>query len=116
MRDTLGVAMNYTGIEYHKRYSVACTLYGQGCLVKQGRIDHYTPVAFVAYFKAYGGPSEMVIEACWNWAALYDLLETRRWRRAEGGRGQGRRRARRCAPFDPVCLGALCDENGFRRA
>ncbi len=27
--------MNYTGIDYHKRYSVACTLDAQGHLLKQ---------------------------------------------------------------------------------
>ncbi len=67
--------MNYTGIDYHKRYSVACTLNGQGRLVKQVRIDHNAPEAFAAYFEALDGPSEAVIEACWNWATLYDLLE-----------------------------------------
>jgi len=67
--------MNYTGIDYHKRYSVACTLDGQGRLVKQARIDHNAPEAFAAYFDALDGPSEAVIEACWNWATLYDLLE-----------------------------------------
>jgi transposase len=67
--------MNYTGIDYHKRYSVACTLDAQGRLLKQARIDHNALEAFAAYFKALDGPSEAVIEACWNWATLYDLLE-----------------------------------------
>lgn len=67
--------MNYTGIDHHKRYSVACTLDGQGRLVRQGRIDHNAPEGFAAYFAALDGPSEAVIEACWNWATLYDLLE-----------------------------------------
>lgn len=67
--------MNYTGIDYHKRYSVACTLDGQGRLMKQARIHHNAPEAFAAYFEALGGPSEAVIEACWNWATLYDVLE-----------------------------------------
>ena len=67
--------MNYTGIDYHKRYSVACTLDAQGHLLKQSRIDRNAPEAFAAYFAALDGPSETVIEACWNWATLYDLLE-----------------------------------------
>ncbi|MFZ5495809.1 MAG: transposase [Verrucomicrobiota bacterium] len=67
--------MNYTGIDYHKRYSVACTLDAQGRLLKQARIDHNAPDAFAAYFKALDGPSEAVIEACWNWDTLYDVLE-----------------------------------------
>jgi transposase len=67
--------MNYTGIDYHKRYSVACTLDAQGRLLKQARIDQNAPEAFTAYFAALDGPSETVIEACWNWATIYDLLE-----------------------------------------
>jgi len=67
--------MNYTGIDYHKRYSVACTLDAQGRLLKQARIDDNAPEAFAAYFEALDGPSEAVIEACWNWGTLYDLLE-----------------------------------------
>ena len=38
--------MSYTGIDYHKRCSVACTLDGQGRLVKHARIDHKAPEAF----------------------------------------------------------------------
>lgn len=67
--------MIYTGIDYHKRYSVACTLDAQGRPVKQARIDHNDPATFAAYFAALDEPSEAVIEACWNWATLYDLLE-----------------------------------------
>src|SRR5690606_14988370 len=67
--------MNYTGIDYHKGYSVACTLDGQGRLLKQARIDHNAPEAFTAYFGALDGPSEAVIEACWTWATCHDLVE-----------------------------------------
>lgn len=70
--------MLYTGIDYHKRYSVACTLDAQGRPVKQARIDYNDPAAFAAYFAALDEPSETVIEACWNWATLYDLLEDTR--------------------------------------
>ncbi|MCW5547561.1 MAG: IS110 family transposase [Opitutaceae bacterium] len=67
--------MNYTGIDHHKRYSVACTLDAQGRRLLERRIDHNAPEAFAAYFAALAEPSAVVIEACWNWAALYDLLE-----------------------------------------
>jgi len=67
--------MIYTGIDYHKRYSVACTLDVQGQKVHEARIDGNVPAAFAAYFKKLGTPSELVIEACWNWGVLYDLLE-----------------------------------------
>lgn len=67
--------MNYTGIDHHKRYSVACTLDAQGRRLQERRIDRNAPEAFAAYFAALGEPSEVVIEACWNWATIYDLLE-----------------------------------------
>lgn len=67
--------MNYTGVDHHKRYSVACTLDVQGRLLKQARIDDNAPEGFAAYFRGLDGPSEVVIEACWNWGTLYDLLE-----------------------------------------
>ena len=65
------VAMNYTGIDYHKRYSVACTLDAQGRKLQEARIDGNRVAAFAAYFKQLGAPSEVVIEACWNWGTLY---------------------------------------------
>ncbi|WP_457795253.1 IS110 family RNA-guided transposase [Horticoccus sp. 23ND18S-11] len=67
--------MIYTGIDYHKRYSVACTLDAQGQKLHEARIDGNASTAFAAYFKKLGTPSEVVIEACWNWGVLYDLLE-----------------------------------------
>jgi transposase len=67
--------MIYTGIDYHKRYSVACTLDAQGRKLQEARIDGNAVAAFATYFKQLGMPSEVVIEACWNWGALYDLLE-----------------------------------------
>lgn len=48
VRDTLGGAMNYTEIDYHKRFSVACTLDRQGRLLKQTRVDHNVQKAFAA--------------------------------------------------------------------
>lgn len=67
--------MLYTGIDYHKRYSVACTLDAQGNRVAERRIERNAPEAFAAYFAALGEESEAVIEACWNWGTLFDLLE-----------------------------------------
>ena len=75
MRASLGAAMIYTGIDHHKRYSVACALDAQGRKLLEKRIDHNAPEAFAAFFQELGEPSEAVIEACWNWGTLYDLLE-----------------------------------------
>ena len=38
-----------------------------GRKLQEGRIDGNAVVAFEAYFKQFGAPSEVVIEACWNW-------------------------------------------------
>ena len=67
--------MLYTGIDHHKRYAVACTQDAQGRLVSQARLDGNTPEGFANYFARLGAPSAVVIEACWNWGVLHDLLE-----------------------------------------
>jgi hypothetical protein len=68
--------MYYTGIDYHKRYSVACTLDAQGRKIREVRIDANAPAAFAAYFRALDQPTKVTMEACWNWGVLHDLLET----------------------------------------
>ena len=50
--------MIYTGIDYHKRYSVACTLDAQGRKLHEARIDGNAAAAFADYFKKLGDPSE----------------------------------------------------------
>ena len=75
-RGKLEAAMYYTGIDYHKRYSVACTLDAQGRKIREGRIEANSPAAFAAYFKTLEQPSKVTMEACWNWGVLHDLLET----------------------------------------
>jgi len=67
--------MIYTGIDYPKRYSVACTLDAQGRKLKEARIEANAPEGFKDYFASLGEPSDVIIEACWNWATLHDLLE-----------------------------------------
>lgn len=66
--------MLYTGIDYHKRYSVLCTVDAEGRRVQSARVDQNEPAAFAAYFQRLPGPSRTVVEACWNWGWLYDLL------------------------------------------
>jgi len=61
--------MLYTGIDYHKKYSVVSTQDATGA-----RIDDNEPAAFAAYFKSLPEPSRVVVEACWNWGWLYDEL------------------------------------------
>lgn len=66
--------MLYTGIDYHKRYSVVCTIDPEGRRVQAARIDQNEPAAFAAYFQHLPTASQTVLEACWNWGWLYDLL------------------------------------------
>jgi transposase len=68
--------MYYTGIGYHKRYSVACTLDAQGRKIREARIGANAPAAFAACFKAPDQPTKVTMEACWNRGVLHDLLET----------------------------------------
>jgi hypothetical protein len=62
--------MNYTGIDYHKRYSVVSTLDATGTRVCEARIDDNEPAVFAAYFQNLPEPSRVVVEACWNWGWL----------------------------------------------
>jgi transposase len=66
--------MIYTGIDFHKHYSVACTMAQNGQILKESRLDHRNTAAFANYFKALPEDSEVVMEACWNWGWLYDQL------------------------------------------
>ena len=43
--------MLYTGIDYHKKYSVAYTVNATGTRIREARIDENAPAAFAAYFK-----------------------------------------------------------------
>ncbi len=66
--------MLYTGIDYHKKYSVVSTQDATGARVREARIDQNDPAAFAAYFQSLPEPSRVVVEACWNWGWLYDEL------------------------------------------
>lgn len=66
--------MTYTGIDYHKRYSVASSQDEHGARLAEARINGNLPQAFAAYFAGMPGPHRVVIEACWNWPWLYDRL------------------------------------------
>lgn len=66
--------MLYTGIDYHKRYSVVSTMDATGARVSEARIEENEPAAFAAYVKRLPEPSRVVVEACWNWGWLYDEL------------------------------------------
>lgn len=67
--------MRYVGIDYHKKYSVASAMDEQGKKVSEMRIEGNTPEAFACFFATLGEPAKVVMEACWNWGYLYDLIE-----------------------------------------
>ena len=66
--------MLYTAIDFHKRYSVACTMDAMGSRVKEAHIENCEQ-AFAAYFQGLSDDSRVVIEACRNWSWLHDILE-----------------------------------------
>ena len=66
--------MRYVGIDYHKRYSVLCATDEHGQEVRERRIAGNSAAGFAQFFAELGEPSKVVMEACWNWGYLYDLL------------------------------------------
>ena len=68
--------MNYIGIDIHKRYCVCATQDEQGRKLGGARIEGNSASAFAQYLAGLQGPCKVAIEACWNWAKVYDLLET----------------------------------------
>lgn len=66
--------MHYVGIDYHKRYSVCSATDERGQPVRERRINGNSAAGFAQFFSELGGPAKVVMEACWNWGYLYDLL------------------------------------------
>ena len=66
--------MNYVGIDIHKRYSVLVALDERGRELKRCRINGNTAFGFAQFFSGLDGKSKVVVEACWNWGRIYDLL------------------------------------------
>jgi len=68
--------MKFVGIDIHKRYSVCVAQDEQGRKLGVARIEGNTASGFAQFFEGLGGESRAVIEACWNWGKIHDLLET----------------------------------------
>src|SRR5437764_6964890 len=66
--------MQYVGIDYHKRYSVCSATDERGQSVQERRINGNSAAGFAQFFSELGEPAKVVMEACWNWGWLYDLL------------------------------------------
>jgi hypothetical protein len=54
---------------------VASAVDERGQRVAEARINANTVAGFQAFFDSLNGPSQAVLEACWNWGYLYDLLQ-----------------------------------------
>ncbi|NJK91119.1 MAG: IS110 family transposase [Blastochloris sp.] len=67
--------MNYTGVDWHKRYSVCYTVNSEGKRLKEQKIEGNRPELFAQYFGSLEGPHHVVHEACWNWPKLHEVLE-----------------------------------------
>lgn len=66
--------MNYSAIDYHKKNSFVSVVNEQGQRVAEARIRGNDPAAFAQFFGELGEPSKVVMEACWNWGWLHDVL------------------------------------------
>lgn len=67
--------MNYVGIDIHKRYSVLVAVDERGQELKRGRVNGNEAFGFAQFFSTLKGPSKVVLEACWNWGRIHDLLQ-----------------------------------------
>ena len=68
-------AMNYIGIDIHKKQCVLSALDEAGERMREARIGTNDRAGFAEYLRAVGGPCRAVIEACWGWGKVHDLLE-----------------------------------------
>ena len=73
-RNTEVTAMNYIGIDYHKRYSVVSILDEAGKIVAEERIEHAFPERFGELIGAHA-PAHVAFEATMNWGWLHEVLE-----------------------------------------
>ena len=67
--------MNYVGIDIHKRYSVLVAVDERGRELARGRVSGNSAFGFAQFFGRLQGLSKAVLEACWNWGRIYDLLQ-----------------------------------------
>ncbi|MCO5068697.1 MAG: IS110 family transposase [Kiritimatiellae bacterium] len=62
------------GIDYHKRYSVACVMNEAGTILAEERIDHAFPERFAELIGKHT-PAQVAFEATMNWGWLHEILE-----------------------------------------
>jgi transposase len=67
--------MNYVGVDINKRYSVLVAVDERGRELRRSRINGNEAAGFAQFFSSLEGPSKAVVEACWNWGRIHDLLQ-----------------------------------------
>src|SRR5438477_410209 len=67
--------MNYVGVDVHKKYSVLCALDERGRKLREARVEGNTGCGFAQFFRSLEGASRAVVEACWSWGRVQDVLE-----------------------------------------
>lgn len=67
--------MNYVGIDLHKKYSVLVAVDEHGKELARGRVNENSREGFAQFFARLEGEAKVVLEACWNWGRIHDLLK-----------------------------------------
>ena len=67
--------MNYIGIAIHKKHCVFSALNEAGERTLETKIGTNDRAGLAEYLRAVGGPCKAVIEACWGWGKVHDLIE-----------------------------------------
>lgn len=67
--------MIYVGIDYHKKYSQVEAMDEEGKTVARAKLANGENI-LKRWFSSLPGSCEVVIEACWNWQMMYEILES----------------------------------------
>lgn len=66
--------MYYVGLDVHKAYCLTAVLDEQGQLIDRCRLAS-EPVTLRQYFRKFDEPTQVAVEACYNWGYFFDILQ-----------------------------------------
>ena len=66
--------MYYVGLDVHKAYCMTAVLDEQGQLIDRCRLAS-EPVTLRQYFGKFDQPTQVALEACYNWGYFFDILQ-----------------------------------------
>lgn len=66
--------MYYVGLDVHKQYCMTAVLDEKGQLIDRCRLAS-EPVTLRQYFRRFDQPTQVALEACYNWGWFFDLLQ-----------------------------------------